>query len=145
MSMSTRSRVNENYQSFARFVVLVYLSSTRCISVFSGQMKVVAINQLMQMSRNNLLTSGWTSNQLSFSYHTQLLGPFWSLFTLIFIKCESKIKFQGCKLQSKPTKAKSEPDLITMDNQVLFLLHISDQFKLISYIELNSIGPKPIP
>ena len=74
-----------------------------------------------------------------------LLGSLSSLFTLIFIKCESKIKFHGCKFQNKQTKAKSEPDLITMDNQVVFLLHISNQFKLISYIELNSIGPKPIP
>ena len=114
MSMRTRSRLNENYQSFARFVVLVYQSSTRCISVFSGQMKVMAINQLMQKPRNSLLTSEWTSNQLSFSYNTQLLGSLSSLFTLTFIKCESKIKFQGCKLQTKITKAKSEPDLITM-------------------------------
>ena len=97
------------------------------------------------MPRNSLLTSEWTSNQLSFSCHTQLLGSLSSLFTLIFIKCESKIKFQGCKFQNKQTKAKSEPDLITIDNQVVFLFHISNQFKFLSYIELNSIGAKPIP
>ena len=106
-------------------------------------MKVMAINQ--QMPRNSLLTSEWTSNQFSFSCHTQLLGSLSNLFTLIFINCESKIKFQVCKLQTKQTKAKSEPDLITTDSQVVFLLHISNQFKLISYIELNSIGPTPIP
>ena len=141
MFMSTQSIVNENYQSFARFVVLVYQSSNRCVSVFSGQMKVMAINQRMQMPINSLLTSEWMSNLIS----SHSVGFLSSLFTLIFIKCESKIKFQGCRLQTKQTKAKSEPDLITMDNQVVFLLHISNQFKLISYVELNSIGPKPIP
>ena len=99
----------------------------------------------MQMPRNSLLMSEWTSNNLSFSCHTQLLGSLLSLLALIFIKCELKINFQGCKLQTKQTTAKSEPDLITMDNQVVFLLHISNQFKLISYFELNSIGPKPTP
>ena len=34
---------------------------------------------------------------------------------------------------------------MTINNQVVFLLDISNQFKLISYIELNSIGPQPIP
>ena len=85
------------------------------------------------------------SNQLSFSYHTKLLQSLSSLFTLIFIKCESKIKFQGCKLQTKQTKTKSEPGLRTINNQVVFLLDISNQFKLINYIELNSIKPQPIP
>ena len=85
------------------------------------------------------------SNQLSFSYHTQLLQSLSSLFTLIFIKCESKIKFQGCKLQTKQTKTKSDPGLMTINNQVVFLLDIPNQFKLISYIELNSIGPQPSP
>ena len=97
-----------------------------------------------QMPRNSLLMSEWKSNQVN-SHSTTLLSPYDLSRVYFYTKCEWKIKFQGCKLQTKRTKAKSEPGLITINIQVVFLLDISNQFKLISYIELNSMGPGPIP
>ena len=94
-----------------------YQSTTQCISVFSGQMEVTAINQP-------------TNIPLDFIY---------------FIKSDSKIKFQDCKIQTTQTEAKCEPGLITINSQMVFLLGISNQFKLISYIELNLIGLRLIP
>ena len=86
-----------------------YQSTTQCISVFSGQMKVMAMNQLTQRPTHSFLMSEWLSSQLSFSYHSQnsRIPPDF----IYFIKSESKIKFQGCK----ETKAKCQPDLITVN------------------------------
>ena len=59
--------------------------STWCISIFIGQIKIMAINQLMERPGNSFLLSEWISNQsgqVSFSYHTQLSQPLWSLFTI---------------------------------------------------------------
>ena len=90
-----------------------YQSTTQCISVFSGQMKVMVINQHTQRPTNSFLMSEWMSSQLSFSYHTQ--NSRIPLDFIYFIKSESKIKFQGCKLLTKETEAKCEPGLITMN------------------------------
>ena len=109
-----------------------YQSSTRCISVFSGQMNVMAINQLTQMPTNMSL-NGW----VIYSHSATILSSHDPSRVYLLYKDE-----QGCKLQTKQTEAKSEPGLITMNDQVVLLLDIWNQFKLISYIELNSIEPR---
>ena len=110
-----------------------YQSITRYISVFSGQMKVIAINQLMQRPQNSFLLSEWF-NMIKSALIQVPYSALMILLEFVHFKCESKIKIQGCKLK---TKAKFEPGLITVENQVVFLLSLLNQFTLIHYIELN--------
>ena len=114
-----------------------YESSTRCISVFSGQIKVMAIKQLMERLRNNFLLSEWMSdqsNQVSFSYkYSELTIPL----EFFYYKSESKIQLHGYKLKTKQTKSKSGPGLIAIDNKVVSLLDLSNQFKIIREIKVN--------